>query len=41
MKVDPRLRRYFRPKADGSLKCSPQALQMWKDPDQSILAITY
>ena len=35
----PRLRRYFRPKADGSLKCSPQALQMWKDPEQSTSAI--
>ena len=25
----PRLRRYFTPKADGELKCSPEALKLW------------
>ena len=25
------MRRYFTPKVDGELKCSPEALKMWKD----------
>ena len=29
-----RLRRYFTPKADGTLKCSAQAMEMWKNPAQ-------
>lgn len=32
-----RMRRYFTPKA-GGLKCSAEALQMWKDPKQRLLA---
>ena len=32
-----RMRRYFTPKA-GGLKCSAEALQMWKDPKQRHLA---
>lgn len=36
--VDPRLRRYFQPKKGGSLKCSEQALKLWKTDEGSCLA---
>ncbi len=33
-----RMRRYFSPKVDGTLKCSAEAMKMWKSPDGRVLA---
>lgn len=32
--------RYFRPKKDGTLKCSEEAMKLWKAPGGSGLAVT-
>ena len=34
-----RLRRYFTPRAGGQLKCTPEALAMWKTPSGRVSAI--
>lgn len=28
-----KLRRYFKPKASGALKCTPEAMKMWQTPE--------